>query len=77
MEEENIQLILRQTDYTEEEAKKKLQLFQNDPIRVIKDYLGIPEKKEEHITSLNQEVYKQIRRQLEQNRKDYIERTKE
>ena len=38
---------MAQTNYTEEEAKEKLRLFNCDYMRVIKDYMGIPEKKEE------------------------------
>ena len=44
-------------------AKTKLEQFNNDPIKVIKDYLGIVEKPHK-IESLNQEIYKQFRTKL-------------
>ena len=42
---EKIQMILRQTDYSEEEASNKLKETNYDHISVIKSYLGITEKK--------------------------------
>ena len=59
--EEKIQIILRQTNYTEEEALK--QLYQNnyDHIQVIKNYLGVTEKKAPQAKTKNQEIYRQIR----------------
>ena len=41
--EEKIQIILRQTDYTEETAIMKLKEYNYDQIAVIKSYLGISE----------------------------------
>ena len=41
-------------------------------MKVLKDYMGIPEKKETtQIKSVNQEIYKQIRHSLDQTMKDY------
>ena len=42
---ENVQIILRQTDYTEEIAKEKLKEFNYDHLAVIRAYFGIAEKK--------------------------------
>ena len=58
---EKVEMILRQTDYTEEEAKTKLKEFNYDNIQVVKSYLGITEKKAPPIKTVNQEIYKQIR----------------
>lgn len=59
---EKVQLILRQTNYTEEIAKEKLLQMNEDPIRVIKDFLGIQYTKSPKIAkSRNQEIYRQIR----------------
>jgi hypothetical protein len=58
--ENKIKMIQRQTDYDENTAKDKLILFNNDVVLVIKNYLGISEKKE-NINSINQEIYKQMR----------------
>ena len=70
-----IELIMRQTNYNEQEASEKLQQFQSNEILVIRDYLGIPEKKET-IKSLNQEIYKQIRYNLDEAMCDFNKRTK-
>jgi len=68
---EKVEMILRQTDYTEEEAKNKLKEFNYDHIQVIKSYLGITEKKEPPIKTVNQEIYKQIRHKLDSNMREY------
>ena len=64
--------IMSQTNYNETVAREKLQEFDNDFMKVLKDYMGIPEKKENNqIKSVNQEIYKQIRYSLDQTMKDY------
>lgn len=63
---DNIRKIMSQTTYNEEVAREKLQLFNGDFMRVIRDYMGIPEKKTtKPIKSLNQEIYRQIRHTLD------------
>ena len=53
--EQHIAQIMTQTNYTKEEATNKLKLFNNDYIKVIKDYMNIPEKnKEQKVKSVNQ-----------------------
>jgi len=69
-----IQIILRQTDYTEDKAREKLQQFNYDEIAVIKDYFGITEKKAPPITSVNQAIYKQIRTHLDSAMSNYRDR---
>jgi hypothetical protein len=69
--EEKIQMVLRQTDYTIEQAREKLKENNFDEILTIKSYLGITEKKEPQINSLNQAIYKQIRHKLDANMRDY------
>jgi hypothetical protein len=59
--EENLKKILVLTNYTEDEANTKLTEFNNDLMLVLKDYMGIKDKKEEKMKSVNQEKYKQIR----------------
>jgi hypothetical protein len=68
---EKIQVILRQTDYTEEVALEKLKDNNFDEIKTIKSYFGIEEKKPSQIKSVNQEIYKQIRYKLDSNMRDY------
>ena len=72
--EEKIQKILRQTDYTYEQAREKLQEKNFDELATIKSYLGITEKKSSEIKSINQEIYKHIRCRLNSNMQDYRER---
>ena len=73
--EKKIRNIISQTNYNEENARKKLSEFNNDYIRVIRDYMGIPEKKEnKQIKSINQEIYKQIRGNLDQTMREYREK---
>ncbi len=72
--EEKIQIIIRQTDYSEEIAREKLKENNYDEILTIKSYLGISEKKTKPMKSINQEIYKQLRTKLNSNMKDYQER---
>ena len=68
----SIEIILRQTDYTREVAKKKLEECNYDHMSVIRDYFGIAEKKTPVvIESLNQEIYKQMRYKLDGIMRDY------
>ena len=60
---EQIQLIMRQTNYTEEEALNKLIEFNYDVVKTIKSYFNIVEKKEK-VLSVNQEIYKHLRVKL-------------
>jgi hypothetical protein len=71
---EKLQIVLRQTDYTEEIAKQKLTDFNWDHLAVIRNYLGIPEKKTQPIVSVNQEIYKQLRNRHNNNMKEYYVR---
>jgi hypothetical protein len=73
---ENIKKVMSQTNYTYEVAKQQLLLFNNDYIKVIKDYMGISDKKDnsnQKITSVNQEIFRQIRHKLDSSMKDYRE----
>ena len=65
--EEKIQIIMRQTDYTEIFAKEKLLEHNFNEISVIKAYFGIFDKKETKTISLNQEIYKQLRYKMTTN----------
>jgi hypothetical protein len=72
MENMDIHHIMSQTNYTETVAREKLTECNNDFMKVLRDYMGIPDKKENtQIKSINQEIYKQIRHSLDQTMKDY------
>jgi len=73
--EQHVQKVMSQTNYTHEEAREKLRLFNCDYMRVIKDYMGIPDKKEERkVKSVNQEIFRQIRTTLDSSMKTYREK---
>lgn len=77
---EKIQIVLRQTDYTADQAKEKLEAFNYNEINVIKDYMGIDMKKQEsnnkQSSSINQQIYKQIRTKLDGSMREYREKKK-
>ena len=59
-----IDVIKRQTTYDDETIKEKLKEFDNDPTKVIKNYLGIDvnkKKEEKKFSSINQGIYTEIR----------------
>ena len=60
----NVDMIKRQTNYTEEEIIKKLLNHKNDPMAVIKEYLNIKEKPKKK-TTLNQQIYTEIRNHMD------------
>jgi hypothetical protein len=73
--EAKIQVILRQTNYTTEEAREKLNKFNFNEEEVIRDYFGITDKKTpQKITSVNQTIYKQLRGYLDGAMNNYRQR---
>jgi hypothetical protein len=70
---DKVYIIMRQTDYSEELTIQKLAEFNDDHIKVIKDFLKIPEKndKNKRVVSVNQEIYKQLRYKLDNSIRDY------
>ena len=72
--EHKIEIVMRQTNYNEEQAREKLVLFEEDEIRVIRDYMGISKKKTNtnHVgSSINQAIYKQLRGHLDGAMREY------
>ena len=62
---ELIEQIQRQTNYSYEEAREKLVAYNNDSLKVIKEYLGIVDKSASSKKySVNQTIYKEIREKL-------------
>lgn len=66
-----VQIILRQTDLSEDLAREKLKEANYDHILVIKSFLGITEKKALPIKSVNQEIYKQMRYKLDSSMREF------
>ena len=62
--EERILLVMRQTDYTQEIAREKLTAHNYDAIKCIRAYMGIAEKKAPTQTSLNQQIYRELRTRM-------------
>ena len=72
---EDLRKVLTQTTYTETEAIEKLQHFNGDYMKVIRHYMGIPEKPQEHkVKSVNQEIFRQIGLTLDNSMKEYREK---
>ena len=64
--EEDINFIMRQTNYTREISYQKLLEHEQNKINVIKEYMGIPfSQKEVPKKSLQQEMYSQIRKKMD------------
>ena len=55
-----IEMIMRQTTYTYDESREKLKQYNNDYMKVLKEYFGIKEKKIDNLT-INQGIFKEIR----------------
>ena len=68
---ENINIILRQTDYDEKTARNMLIKHNNDPIKVIKEFMGIIEKPKNVKKTINQEIYSQLRHKLDDSIRVY------
>jgi hypothetical protein len=58
---EDINIIMRQTNYTKEEAEKKLNEHKNDKMKVIAEYLGTPKKEKKKVITENQSRLKNFR----------------
>ena len=56
-----IEMVMRQTNYTYDEAKLELEQNDNNYVEVIKKALGIVTAKKESVNSVNQHIYKEIR----------------
>lgn len=72
---EMIEKVKRQTTLTDEEdIKSQLEANNYDYMKVIMNHFNVPEKKEEKIVSVNQEIYKQIRRKMDTIMNEYNEK---
>jgi hypothetical protein len=67
---------MRQTNYTREIAKEKLSEQEGNVINVIKDYMGIPINQQiaRSKPTLQQEMFTQIRRQMDLSIRDFNEK---
>lgn len=69
-----LDIIMRQTNYDRETAEQELLKHDGQYENVIKEFMGIStEKKNKHVkpNCLQQEIFKQIRRQMDLSIKDF------
>jgi hypothetical protein len=61
-------IVARQTDYDESTIRQKLIDYNYDHMKIIKEYLGLDKNENNNspkINSVNQEIYKQIRKKID------------
>ena len=66
-----INLVLSQTNMTEENARQQLEENDYNSIKVIKKHFGIKEKEVDNNVNVNQQVYKEIRQFMDSASKQY------
>jgi hypothetical protein len=71
---QEISMIMRQTNYSEEVAKNKLNQHNNNIMKVIEEYMGIKEEKKAPMVSVNQEKYNHFRKLMDSAEQNYRER---
>lgn len=69
---EKIDIVMRQTNYDKEMAESKLKEHNDDIMKVISEYMEIPEKKEAPMVSVNQEKFRQFRKLVEDQNNNYV-----
>ena len=68
---ELVQIILRQTEYTEVEAEDKLIEYDYKVMLVLNEYHGIIQKEKEYPTTTNQQIYGEIRNLMDTGAKNF------
>ena len=83
---ELVQVVCRQTELTTDEARERLEKEQYNYMNVLNNYFGIKDTKLENSTSINQQIYGEIRTlmdtgakgyRMEQERTEYIQKMNE
>ena len=80
-------VVMRQTDYSEEKALEKLKEHDMVALTVVKEYMGIPLKKQKKDLTANQAVFREFRtfldeacssyykqKELEQEKQNYMQK---
>lgn len=84
--EELIKMVCRQSDLTNDEARERLENEQYNYMKVLNNYFGIKDTKSENPTTINQQIYGEIRTlmdtgakgyRMEQERSQYIQKMNE
>ena len=68
---ELVQVVCRQTELTPDEAKKRLEEAQYNYIKVLNDYFEIKDTKIEKPTTINQQIYGEIRTLMDNGAKRF------
>jgi hypothetical protein len=58
-------IIVSQTNYSPEEASLLLEKHNGDYMTIIRNYLGVPPPKQKSVVSMNQEIYRMLRKQVD------------
>lgn len=69
-----IKIIMGQTTYDADESREKLSQCNGDYVKVIRNYMGIVDKKEHKVKSVNQEIFRQIRTTMDESMRSYREK---
>jgi hypothetical protein len=69
--EESVNMICRQTELSEDEAKKQLEEVNYDYMKVLNKYFGVIEKQKEDKGSTNQQIYGEIRNLMDTGAKNF------
>ena len=71
--EEHINMIMRQTDYTRETAQQKLKEHNNNLMSVIREYMAPASNASAQVPakSVNQQIYKEIRGMMDDAARNY------
>ena len=67
-------LIMRQTDYDQNKAEEKLKEHNNDARKIIREYIGGTQREKTTKSTINQEIYSQIRELMDTASKTYREK---
>ena len=62
--EDQIKIVMGQTTYDKETASEKLVQFKGDVVKILREYMSIPEPAQPAVKSVNQTIYKELRKNL-------------
>jgi len=68
---EIIQIVCRQTELTEEEARERLEKEQYNHMKVLNDYFGFKEVTPENKSTINQQIYGEIRSLMDTSSRNF------
>lgn len=67
-------LIMRQTDYDQNKAEEKLKEHNSNVREIIREYIGGSQREKPPKSTINQEIYSQIRDLMDTGSKNYREK---